>query len=226
MKRRALHERMSQRRRCVASRFKLQTNTVSLFLYQWVYSTGQQKEKDGKPLECDKRDGAITCVFCREFTQHGFFALLQKICLKECEVWRKVFSNKIIVTLFTQGLPSSFPFRPLATTTTLNPLDLKEFSFNQRGQSLFKWPSSAQPSKPWFPSIHQLLHCTCLGFSKNNALKSLKKLHQTFSAASNCRLVASSWFLVSSCRLRSSLKSSSVFSSLLCSYECSRQSSR
>ena len=26
-------------------------------------------------------------------------------CLKECEVWRKVSSNKIIVTLVTQGLP-------------------------------------------------------------------------------------------------------------------------
>ena len=26
------------------------------------------KEEDGKTLEYDKRDGAITCVFCREFT--------------------------------------------------------------------------------------------------------------------------------------------------------------
>lgn len=58
-----------------ASNFKL---TRSRIFYKRVYSTGQQKEKDGKPPECDKRDGVITCVFCREFTQHGFFALLQK----------------------------------------------------------------------------------------------------------------------------------------------------
>ena len=31
--------------------------------------------------------------------------------LKECEVWRKVFSNEIMVTLVTQGLPSSL-YRP------------------------------------------------------------------------------------------------------------------
>ena len=25
-------------------------------------------QQDGKTLDCEKRDGAITCVFCREFT--------------------------------------------------------------------------------------------------------------------------------------------------------------
>ena len=34
-----------------------------------------------------------------------FLVLYKKICLKESEVWRKVASNKIIVTLATQGLP-------------------------------------------------------------------------------------------------------------------------
>ena len=34
--------------------------------------------------------------------------------LKECEVWRKVSSNKIIVTLVTKGLPSSFLTRRVA----------------------------------------------------------------------------------------------------------------
>ena len=29
--------------------------------------TQQQNEEDGKTLEHDKRDGAITCVFCQEF---------------------------------------------------------------------------------------------------------------------------------------------------------------
>ena len=39
-----------------------------------------------------------------------FFFLLfyKKICLKECEVWQKVFSNEFIFTLTKQGLPSSF----------------------------------------------------------------------------------------------------------------------
>ena len=57
---------------------------------------------------CDKRDRAITCVFCRDLV------LYRKICLKVNEVWRKVVSNKIIVTLVTQGLPSSFLSRPVA----------------------------------------------------------------------------------------------------------------
>ena len=45
-----------------------------------------------------------------------FFILLfyKKICLKECEVLRKVFSNKIFVTLVIQGLPWSFFSRPVA----------------------------------------------------------------------------------------------------------------
>ena len=45
-----------------------------------------------------------------------FFILLfyKKICLKECEVWQKVFSNKIVVMLVIQGLPSSFLSRPVA----------------------------------------------------------------------------------------------------------------
>ena len=38
----------------------------------------------------------------------------KKICLKESEVWQKVISSKIIVTLVTQGLPSSFLSRPVA----------------------------------------------------------------------------------------------------------------
>ena len=43
-----------------------------------------------------------------------FSGLLQKdLFTKEGEVWRKV-SNKIIVTFVTQGLPSSFLFRPVA----------------------------------------------------------------------------------------------------------------
>ena len=35
------------------------------------------------------------------------------MCLKEGEVWRKVISNKIIVTLVTKGLPSFSVSRPV-----------------------------------------------------------------------------------------------------------------
>ena len=32
----------------------------------WVYATEQQEEEDGKMLMYDKRDRAITYVFCRD----------------------------------------------------------------------------------------------------------------------------------------------------------------
>ena len=63
-----------------------------------MYATGWQEEEDGKTLVCDKRDRAITCMFC-----HGlqlllcFLVFYKKVCLKESEVWQKVISNKIIV---------------------------------------------------------------------------------------------------------------------------------
>ena len=63
----------------------------------------------------DKRDRAITCVFCRDLHLKLMFSgLYKKICLKESEVWRKVISNKIIVTVVTKGLPSSVLSRPVA----------------------------------------------------------------------------------------------------------------
>ena len=42
-----------------------------------------------------------------------FLVWYKKICLEEGEVWRKAFSNKLIVTLVTQGLRSSFLSRPV-----------------------------------------------------------------------------------------------------------------
>ena len=63
----------------------------------------------------DKRDRAITCVFCRDLHLTIMFSGLYKnICLKESEFWQNVISNKIIVILVTQGLPSSFLFLPVA----------------------------------------------------------------------------------------------------------------
>ena len=53
-------------------------------------------------LLCDKRDIATTCEFCRD------------VILKESEVCRIVISFKIIVTLDTQGLQSSFLSCPVA----------------------------------------------------------------------------------------------------------------
>ena len=139
MKGRALHKRMSQRRRCVAQRFKLQTNTVSLFFFISEFTQqDSRKKRTANRLSVTNVTGLLLACFAGNSLNMVFLPCYKKICLKECEVWRKVFSNKIIVTLFTQGLPSSFLFRPVAMTTTLNPLDLKEFSFNQRGQSLFK----------------------------------------------------------------------------------------
>ena len=56
----------------------------------------------------DKRDRAVTCVFCRDLHSILFFLVFYKYtCLKEGEVWRNVYSNKIIVTLVTEGLPMS-----------------------------------------------------------------------------------------------------------------------
>ena len=64
---------------------------------------------------CDKRDKAISYVFCRDLHLTSMFSgLLQKDLFKGSEFWRKVVSNKIIVTLVTQGLPSSSLSRPVA----------------------------------------------------------------------------------------------------------------
>ena len=68
----------------------------------------------------DKSDRTITYVFCRDIhLTLTFTSLYKKIRLKESEVWRKVVSNKIIVTLVTQGLPSSFLSCPVASLSSL-----------------------------------------------------------------------------------------------------------
>ena len=62
---------------------------------------------------CDKRDRAITYMLCRH-SALMFSGFYKKICLKESDGWRKVISNKFVVTVVTQGLPSSFLSRPVA----------------------------------------------------------------------------------------------------------------
>ena len=61
---------------------------------------------------CDKRDRAITYVFCRDLNLK-FVVFYKKIRLKESEFLRKVISNKIIATIVTQGLPSSSLSHPV-----------------------------------------------------------------------------------------------------------------
>ena len=69
----------------------------------------------------DKRDRAITCILCRDLhLELMFCGFYKKICFqtdlffkKESDVWRKVISSKIIVTVVTQGLTSSFLSRPV-----------------------------------------------------------------------------------------------------------------
>ena len=64
---------------------------------------------------CDKRDKAISYVFCRDLHLTSMFSVfLQKDLFKGKWILAKSFSNKIIVTLVTQGLPSSFLSLPVA----------------------------------------------------------------------------------------------------------------
>ena len=78
--------------------------------------TEWQEYEDGKTLVCDKRDGAITCQFCHDLHSSLIFSgLLQKDLFKErWSLAEESYFNKIIVTLLTEGLPSSFLFRPAA----------------------------------------------------------------------------------------------------------------
>ena len=63
----------------------------------------------------DKRDMAIICMLCPgPHLRLMFSVLCKKICLKESEGWCKVISSRIIVTLLTQGLPSSLLYHPVA----------------------------------------------------------------------------------------------------------------
>ena len=64
---------------------------------------------------CDKRYMAITCEFCRDLHLPLIFSgLLQKDLFKEKWSLTESYFNKIIVTRVTEGLPSSFLFRPVA----------------------------------------------------------------------------------------------------------------
>ena len=64
------------------------------------------------------------------FTKYQCFsAFYNRICLKEDEVWGNFFSNKIIVTLVRQGLPSSLLARPVAYSHTKMAATVKNLTF-------------------------------------------------------------------------------------------------
>ena len=67
-------------------------------------------------LECDKCEGAYynLLVLLGIHLTLMFFALLHKDLFKGMESLGKGFLKQIIVTLVTQGLPSSFLFRLVA----------------------------------------------------------------------------------------------------------------
>ena len=84
---------------------------VLLSCTYWVNATGRRNwsQEDGKTFVLDKRDRAIAFVFCRDLhLTSPCSGLFQKICLKKGEVWRKSFSNIVILTFVTQGVLSSF----------------------------------------------------------------------------------------------------------------------
>ena len=73
-------------------------------------------------LECDNVNmtGPLVVYFVGNSLYIDVFLLLyKKIFLKECEVWQKGFSNKIIVRLITQCLLSSFLCRPVTSVSSL-----------------------------------------------------------------------------------------------------------
>ena len=73
------------------------------------------KKRTAKRLCMTNVTGLLLASFVVIFTYHSYVLVFyKKVCLKKDEVWRKVISNKIIVTLVTQGLPSSFLSSPVA----------------------------------------------------------------------------------------------------------------
>ena len=68
-----------------------------------------RKKRTAKGLSVTNVTGPLLACFFGNSLNVDVFFFYKKICLKECEVWGKVFSNTIIVTLATQGLLSTFP---------------------------------------------------------------------------------------------------------------------
>ena len=88
-----------------------------MMMMMMIIIIGEFTQQGGRKKRTTKRSsvknvaGLLVACFVVILTWHKFFL---KISVIESIVWRKVVSSKIIVTLFTQGLPSSFLSHPLA----------------------------------------------------------------------------------------------------------------
>ena len=85
-------------------------------------------ERGGRQNACVAKVTGLCVVVI--FTKYQCFSVFyKKICLKEDEVWGNFFSNKIIVTLVRQGLPSSLLARPVAYSHTKMAATVKNLTF-------------------------------------------------------------------------------------------------
>ena len=83
------------------------TSRRSLAISQFTQQDGR-KRRTAKRLCVTNVTGLLLACSVVIFTKYQcFLVFYKKICLKEVEVCVKFFSSKIIVTLVTQGLPSS-----------------------------------------------------------------------------------------------------------------------
>ena len=91
-------------KRGVHAHFPKQRLLISEFSQQ-----SDRKKRTAKHLRVTNVTGPLLACFVENSLTLDVVFFYKKICLKECEVWGKVFSNTIIVTLASQGLPSTFP---------------------------------------------------------------------------------------------------------------------
>ena len=95
-----------------SSQLPVKAEVVSLLFSLW----NRTAESRGRQNACvwQTWQTCYLCV-CVDRDLKYFLVFYKKTCLlKEGEVRRKRFSNKIIVTLVTQSLPSSFLYRPVS----------------------------------------------------------------------------------------------------------------
>ena len=85
-----------------------------------------------RPLETNRK--LFYKVFCK------------KVHLKEGKVWRKIFSNKGIITFVTQGLPSFSLRRPLFIPRMLFPFHIYDvnaiFTYQKNKSKIYQSPKS------------------------------------------------------------------------------------
>ena len=89
-------------------------------IYYWVYAIGRLEEEDGKTFVCDKPNKAITYVFCRDLhLTLMFLVFYKKTCLKEGEVWRKVFLEHNYCHVFHTKIAAFFPLPSCCVSSVL-----------------------------------------------------------------------------------------------------------